>query len=136
MLTAAPALAQEVSTAVSRPQTTPMPRGQIVIDIATVTRHPAYLEPMSLKTPEGVRILSSVAAPDNAQTCPRGASSGSECRQIVRALLDTGTRCHAGGDYEALFRINCWPGTAASLCKPGAYQFNFKLANDPSCHAP
>jgi len=134
MLVAAPALAQGVATVVSRPQVAPLPRGQVLIDITTVTRHPAYLEPMSLKTPDGVRILASVAAPDNARTCQRGVASGSECRQIFRIQLDTGARCHTGGDYEALFRVACWPGTAASLCKPGAHQFNFKLGSESSCN--
>ena len=134
LLIGLPVFAQGVANTVSR-SPAPMSRGQMVIDITTVTHHPAYLEPLSLKTPDGVRILASSGAPDNARTCPRGTASGSECRQIFRVTLDTGTRCHAGGDYEALFRINCWPGTAASLCKPGAHQFDFKLEADNLCRS-
>lgn len=130
---AAPTFAQDVTSAVTRPRLDPLPRGQAVIDIATVTRHPASLEPMSLKTPDGVRILHSAASPDNARTCPRGAAAGSECRQLFRVTLDTGARCHAAGDYEALFRINCWPGTAASRCAPGAHRFDFRLGAEPAC---
>lgn len=134
-LTAFPVLAQQVVTTVSQPALAPLPRGQIVVDITTLTRHPAYLEPQSLKSPDGVRILASAPAPDNVRTCARGASSGSECRQIFRITFDTLPRCHAGGDYEALFRVNCWPGTAASLCKPGAHQYDFKLGGESLCDA-
>lgn len=133
LLIAAPVFAMDVAATVSHPPVAHMPRGQMVIDITTVTRHPAYLEPQSLKTPDGVRIVSSDAAPDNARTCPRGVASGSECRQVFRVTFDVGVRCHAAGDYEALFRVSCWPGTAASLCKPGAYQFNFKLEAGNLC---
>lgn len=133
LLQAIPSFAQQVATHISYPSVTALPRGQVVIDIATLTRHPAYLEPQSLKVPDGVRILASVAAPDNIRTCARGASSGSECRQVFRVTLDTLPRCHAGGDYEAMFRIACWPGTAASLCKPGGHQRDFKLVADPLC---
>lgn len=133
LLAAVPASAQDVATTVARVAVTPLPRGQAVIDITTVTRHPAYLEPLSLKTPDGVRIVSSIAAPDNAGTCPRAVAAGTECRQTVRVLLDTGSRCHAAGDYEALFRVSCWPGTAASRCTPGAYPFNFKLGAESAC---
>lgn len=135
LLVVSPVFAQDVATTVSRPAVALVPRGQMVIDITTVTRHPAYLEPQSLKTPDDIRIVRSDAAPDNARTCPRGVASGSECRQVFRVVLDTGARCHAAGDYEALFRVNCWPGTAASLCKPGAYQFNFKLGQESACNA-
>ncbi len=126
---------QEITTTVARVRADGQPRGQIVIDLATRTRHPAYLEPQSLKTPDGVRILSSTAAPDNAKTCPRAGPSQTECRQIFRVVLDSGARCQASGDYEALFRVDCWPGTAASLCKPGAHQHNFKLPAEPLCQA-
>lgn len=122
------ASAQPVTTKVTRvasPATTPTPKGQLVIDITTLTHHPAHLEAQSLKTPIGVRIVASTVAPENNKTCPRAAKSQSECRQVFRVTLDTGARCHAGGKYQALFGIACWPGTAASLCKPGAYSFEF-----------
>lgn len=129
-LAAGACAAQPVTATVSPVPSTaaaPVPRGQLVIDITTLTAHPAYLEPQSLKTPDGVRVLASTAAPDNGRTCARSAASRSECRQVFRVTLDAGARCHAGGEYEALFRVSCWPGTAASLCKPGAYQHDFKL---------
>lgn len=129
----APLHAQEIAVAAARVRAEGLPRGQIVIDLTTLTRHPAYLEPQLLKAPDGVRILSSAISPDNARTCPRAGPSQSECRQVFRVTLDAGARCHAGGDYEALFRVACWPGTAASLCKPGAHQYDFKLGMEPLC---
>lgn len=127
------ALPQEIAVSVTRAQVEGLARGQIALDLVARTRHPAYLEPQSLKTPDGIRIQSSVTSPDNARTCPRGGPSQSECRQAFRVILDTGPRCQAAGEYEALFRVACWPGTAASLCKPGAFQHNFKLPAEPLC---
>lgn len=124
---------QEIAVSVARVAAEGLPRGQMVIDLTTRTRHPAYLEPQSLKTPDGVRIIASAISPDNARTCPRAGPSQTECRQVFRVTLDTGARCHAAGNYEALFRVDCWPGTAASLCKPGAHQYDFKLAIEPLC---
>ncbi len=124
---------QEIGVAVARVTVEGAQRGQITLDITTQTRHPAYLEPQALKTPDGLRIVASTVSPDNPRTCPRGAPSQSACRQVFRVVVDSGPRCHAGGDYEALFRVACWPGTAASLCKPGGHQYNFKLANEPLC---
>lgn len=124
---------QDIFLSASRVRAEGLVHGQIAIDISTLTHHPAYLEPQSLKTPDGVKIISSSVPPDNVRTCPRAGASQSECRQIFRVILDTGQRCHAGGDYETLFRVACWPGTAASLCTPGAYQQNFKLGNEPTC---
>lgn len=132
-LTSLAAWAQEIAVGVARVQAEGLPRGQIVIDLTTRTRHPAFLEPQSMKVPDGVRILSSATSPDNARTCPRAGPSQTECRQIFRVTLDAGARCHAGGNYEALFRVDCWPGTAASLCKPGAHQYDFKLGIEPLC---
>lgn len=119
--------AQGVTTSVLVPQLPQAQRGHRTIDIVTQTRHPAYLEPQALNTPAGVRVVASAASPDNARTCPRGAATGSECRQVFRVTLDTLPRCHAGGDYQALFQISCWPGTPPSLCKPGIHQHDFKL---------
>lgn len=133
VLVSATLYAQEIAVAVARVQAGELPRGQMVIDLTTRTRHPAYLEPQSLKAPDGVRIISSAVSPDNARTCPRAGPSQSECRQVFRVILDTGARCQASGDYEALFRVACWPGTAASLCKPGAHQSDFKLGSEPLC---
>lgn len=127
------AFAQGVVTSIAHPSVPLAQRGQKIIDIVTQTRHPAYLEPQALKTPDGVRIVASAAAPDNARTCPRGAPSGSECRQIFRVTLDTLPRCEAGGDYQALFHVGCWPGTAPSLCKPGIHQFDFRLEPHNPC---
>lgn len=127
------AWSQEIKVGAARVQVEALPRGQMVLDLTTTTRHPAYLEPQLLKTPDGVRIVASVVSPDNARTCPRAGPSQTECRQVFRVTLDTGTRCQAGGNYEALFRVACWPGTAASLCKPGAHQYDFKLGNEPLC---
>lgn len=132
-LVSAAAWPQEIAVTVARARVETLARGQIALDLVTQTRHPAYLEPQSLKTPDGIRILSSIASPDNARTCPRGGPSQSECRQVFRVILDTAPRCQAAGDYEALFRVACWPGTAASLCKPGAFQHNFKQAAEPMC---
>lgn len=132
-LAASLAQAQGIATNIVHPTEPQAQRGHKIIDIAAVTRHPAYLEPKALNTPQGVRILNSVAAPDNLRTCPRGVPAGSECRQVFRVTFDTQPRCHAGGDYEALFQINCWPGTPPSLCKPGIHQFTFKLEAANTC---
>lgn len=133
LLAAVPACAQDVTATVTRPAVGQLAPGQTIIEIVTQTRHPAYLDPQSLKTPDGVHILASGAAPDNARTCPRGAPSGSECRQVFRVQLDAGARCQAGGNYGALFRVNCWPGTAPSRCQPGAYPYEFKLEAHNLC---
>lgn len=124
---------QGVATSVGYPQVQQVQPGQKTIDIVTTTRHPAYLEPQALRTPEGVRIAASAGLPDNARTCPRGAPTGTECRQVFRVTLDTLPRCHAGGNYQALFQINCWPGTPPSLCKPGIHPYDFKLEPLNSC---
>lgn len=124
---------QEIAVAVARVPVEGLARGQMVIDLTTRTRHPAYLEPQSLKTPDGIRTIASAVSPENARTCPRAGPSQTECRQVFRVTLDTGARCQASGNYEALFRVACWPGTAASLCKPGAHQHDFKLVNEPLC---
>lgn len=125
--------AQEIATAVERVKPEGTPKGQVVIDLTTRTRHPAYLEAQALKTPEGLRIVASAVGPDNAKTCPRSGPSQAECKQVFRVTVDTGARCQASGEYEALFRVACWPGTAASLCKPGGHQHNFKLPAEPVC---
>lgn len=127
------AWSQEIAVAVARVPVDGLTRGQIVIDLTTRTRHPAYLEPQLLKTPDGIRTIASAVSPENARTCPRAGPSQTECRQVFRVTLDTGTRCQANGNYEALFRVSCWPGTAASLCKPGAHQYDFKLVNESTC---
>lgn len=132
-LASQPTWPQEIAVGIARVRAEGLPRGQIVIDLTTQTRHPAYLEPQLLKAPDGIRILTSTTSPDNARTCPRAGPSQTECRQVFRVILDAGERCQAGGDYEALFRVACWPGTAASLCKPGAHQYNFKLGGEPLC---
>lgn len=127
------AWAQGVATTILHPAEPQAQRGQKTIDIVTMTRHPAYLEPKALNTPQGVRIQNSLASPDNPRTCPRGVPAGSECRQVFRVTFDTQPRCHAGGDYEALFQVSCWPGTPPSLCKPGIHQFTFKLDAANAC---
>ncbi len=125
--------AQQIATSVSRPTTTPQPAGQTVIDIATVTHHPAFLEPSALNVPEGARIVASAPSPDNARTCARSAPIGSECRQVVRVTLQTPPRCRPGDRYEALFQVACWPGTPPSLCKPGIYRHLFSLPGEAGC---
>jgi hypothetical protein len=130
-------VAQSVSasvTAVAPVGAALTPSGQLVIDITTLTRHPSHLEAQSLRTPNGVRIVSSTLAPENKRTCSRAAHSLSECRQTFRVTLGTGARCHAGGNYEALFGSACWPGTAASLCQHAVYRYEFKLGAESTCH--
>jgi len=133
LLLATAAGAQQVATAVSRPVTPVLPRGQAVIDIITVTRHPAFLEPSALNVPEGARILISTASPDNARTCARGAPIGSECRQTVRVTLQLPPHCRPDDKYEALFQVACWPGTPPSLCKPGIHRYLFSLPGEAGC---
>lgn len=140
LVTALPCIAfgQVVSASVSKPagvSGTTLSRGQMLIDITTLTRHPANLVAQNLKPPDGVRVVASNSLPGNSTTCARSARSQSECRQTFRVKLDAGTRCHVGGRYEALFTVACWPGTAASLCQQRAYQFEFNLANEPLCSA-
>jgi len=132
-LAATQACAQEVAATVTGLVADAQSQGRPAFDIATQTRHPAHLEPQSLKTPDGVQVVASFPSPDNHRTCSRSGPSGADCRQVFRVVLDVGARCHGGGDYEALFAVNCWPGTAASLCKPGAYSYRFKLNAESLC---